>query len=128
MPRKGTLRLLGNAQLTIGDTPVNNGVLDIMTWSGALSSNVFNNGTILDRNAIKVQSFSVNGRDVEMTIMGYADHSYQLQHANDLSPAWWTNLGAPQVGNQAPLVFVHTNGVASGGFYRVAVAASGDSN
>ena len=92
---QGMLRLLDNAQLSLG---------------GAL----INNGSILGRSAVKVDSCSVVDQDFHVTIMGYTGHTYQLQHANVLNPASWTNLGAPQAGNQAPLVLVHTNAVSVG--------------
>jgi hypothetical protein len=119
---QGTLRLLGSAQLKAGGAFINNGILDIMTWTGALPSGFVNNGSILDRTAIKVDSSGAVGGDFDLTIMGYTGHSYQLQYANSLDPVSWTNLGAPQPGNQASLVFVHTNAVSAGhGFYRIAV-------
>ncbi len=125
---QGTLSLLGNAQLNLGGALINNGVLDIMTWSGTLPPGLVNNGSILDRNAVKVDSCSVVGRDFHLTIMGYAGHSYQLQYTSILRPTSWTNLGASQAGNQSSLVFVHTNAVSvSQGFYRMAVDLPGSS-
>jgi len=119
---QGTLRLFGNAKLTVGGAFVNNGVLDIMTWNGALPAGFVNDGVILDRSAVKIESCAVEGRDFSATIMGYTGHSYQLQYSSDLHPASWINLGAAKAGNDAPLVFVHTNGVTAGqGCYRVAV-------
>jgi alpha-L-rhamnosidase len=123
------LRLLGAAQLNVGGAFINNGVLDIMTWSGTLPPSFVNDGVVLDRSAIKIELCSIKVRDFSVTIMGYTGHSYQLQYSNDLPAASWTNLGAAQIGNQTPLVFTHTNGVAAyNGFYRVAVDPPGDSN
>ena len=119
---QGTLRLLGNTQLSLGGALINNGVLDIMTWSGTLPPDFVNNGSVLDRSAVKVDSCGIVGHDFHVTIMGYTGHTYQLQYASALHPVSWTNLGAPQTGNQLPLVFVQTNAVSFGqGFYRVAV-------
>jgi hypothetical protein len=118
----GTLRLLGNAQLHIGGAFSNSGVLDIMTWSGTLPPGFVNHGVLLDRTAIKVESCAVEGGDFEVTIMGYAGHSYQLQCSNGLRPAVWTNVGTAQAGSEAPLVLTHVNGMAvAQRFYRVAV-------
>ncbi|MGH7941624.1 MAG: alpha-L-rhamnosidase C-terminal domain-containing protein, partial [Limisphaerales bacterium] len=118
----GTVRLLGNAQLSVGGQFVNDGVLDIMTWNGSLPSNFINNGLVLDRSAIKIESSAIQGPAFSVTIMGYQGHTYQLQYSTSLSPASWTNVGPPQPGNQAPLVF--TNSVGGGeGFYRVAVGS-----
>jgi Bacterial alpha-L-rhamnosidase 6 hairpin glycosidase domain/Bacterial alpha-L-rhamnosidase C-terminal domain len=124
----GTLRLLGNAQLHIGGAFSNSGVLDIMTWSGTLPPGFVNHGVLLDRTAIKVESCAVEGGDFEVTIMGYAGHSYQLQCSNGLRPAVWTNVGTAQAGSEAPLVLTHVNGMAvAQRFYRVAVDPPSDS-
>ena len=124
----GTLRLIGNAQMTFGSAFVNNGLLDIMSWNGTLPPGFVNNGSVLDRSAVKVDSSAVVGRDFHAAIMGYTGHTYQLQYASTLHPVSWTNSGAPQVGNQVPLVFVQTNAVSfSQGFYRVAVDLPGNS-
>ena len=107
----------------------NSGILDIMTWSGTLPPGFVNNGVLLDRSAIKVESCAVEGGDFNVTIMGYAGHSYQLQYSDALHPASWSNLGTAQAGNQAPLVFTDTHGVTTGQrFYRVAVDLSPNSN
>jgi hypothetical protein len=126
---QATLRLLGNSQLNIGGTFINNGVLDIMTWNGLLPAGFANHGVLLDRSAIKVESCAVEGRDFHVTIMGYAGHSYQLQYSDGLRPASWANLAMPQPGTQALLVLTHTNGIAAGPrFYRVAVDPLGGSD
>jgi hypothetical protein len=126
---QGTLRLLGDAELSIGGIFSNSGVLDIMTWSGTLPPGFINNGVLLDRSAIKVESCAAEGSDFNVTIMGYTGHTYLLQYSDALRPASWSNLGTAQVGNQAPLVFTDTQGVTTGQrFYRVAVDPPGDSN
>lgn len=118
----GTLRLLGNSQLTIGGAFINDGVLDIMTWNGVLPAGFVNDGVLLDRTAVKIESCAVNGNDFSITIMGYTSHSYQLQSSTTLGTGSWTNLGIAQAGNQAPLVFTDTSGVTtSERFYRVVV-------
>jgi hypothetical protein len=118
----GTLRLLGNAQLQVGGAFINSGVLDIMTWSGVLPPGFVNNGVLLNRSAIKVESCAAEGSNLNVTIMGYAGHTYQLQYSNNLRPAVWTNVETAQAGNGAPLVLTHANGLAAGQrFYRVAL-------
>ena len=125
----GTLRLLGNAQLHIGGVFSNGGVLDIMTWSGTLPPGFVNNGVLLDRSAIKVESCVAEGSNFNVTIVGYAGHTYQLQYSNNLRPAAWTNVGAAQAGSGAPLVLTQANGMAaSQRFYRVVVNPPSDSN
>jgi hypothetical protein len=118
----GTLRLLGNAQLHFAGAFGNSGVLDIMPWNGTLPQGVVNTGTILDRGAIKLESFAVKNGGVDLTIMGYAGHTYQLQTSSVLNPASWTNVGSPQTGAGKMLDFRATNAVnANVGFYRAAV-------
>jgi len=108
--------------LAVGGNFVNNGLLDIMTWNGSLPAGLINNGQLLDRSAIKVQSYALNGRDFSVTIFGYTGHSYQLQVSSGLGPASWSGLGAAQPGNQASLVLTQTNALtATQRFYRVAV-------
>ncbi len=117
---EGNLCLLGNAQLNISGALINNGVIDIMTWSGALPSGFVNNGVLLDRSVIKVESCAVKGGIFDLTIMGYVSHTYQLQGSNTLTPATWVNLGSPQAGVGEILEF--TDGMGDGvKFYRVAV-------
>jgi hypothetical protein len=125
----GVLRLLGNTPLDVSGAFDNSGTLDIMTWSGTLPPGFVNDGVLLDRGAIKVESCAVAGGDFNVTIMGYAGHTYQLQYSNGLSPATWTNVGAAQAGTGASLVLTQANGMAAGQrFYRVAVDAPSDSN
>ena len=124
---QGTLRLLGNAQFNVGGQLNNNGVLDIMTWNGSLPPDFINNGVVLDRSAVKIESSAIRGSAFNVAIMGYQGHTYQLQYSSNLNPASWTNMGMPQLGKQTPLVF--TNNVAGGqGFYRVAVDPAENSN
>jgi hypothetical protein len=117
---QGTLRLLGDAQLNLGGAFINNGTLDIMTWNGALPNSFTNHGTLLDRNAIKVESRGLNGGSFHLTISGYVSHTYQLQGSSTMTPATWFNVGAPQAGTGEILQFADA---ISGGvkFYRVAV-------
>ncbi len=126
---QGTLLLLGNARLNISGTLNNEGLLDIMTWNGTLPAGFVNNGTLLDRNAIRILSSTVEGGNFSLTIMGYAGHRYQLQTSYGPPSASWSNLGTIQMGNQAPLVFTDTNALsASQKFYRVSVDPPGGSN
>jgi hypothetical protein len=118
----GTLRLTGAAALTVGGALTNNGVLDIMTWSGSLPPAFVNNGTVLDRSLIRVTSPTVVGADFQVTIQGYAEHNYQLQYRDDLGSGTWQNFGASIAGTNAPIAFIHPSGAAAARrFYRVAV-------
>jgi hypothetical protein len=118
----GTLRLTGTAALTAVGGFTNNGLLDIMTWTGTLPPGFVNNGTVLDRSAIQITSTAVNGPDVQVAIQGYTGHSYQLQYRDSLSNGTWQNVGVSVAGANAPIVLTHTGGAtAQQRFYRVAV-------
>lgn len=122
---QGTVHLLGDAQLNVGGQFINTGVVDIMTWSGTLPQNFVNDGVVLDGSAINIESCAINGQMFNLKLEGYQGHTYQLQYSSNLASPSWANVGPPQQGNQAPLIF--TNGVAGGqGFYRVAVDPPGD--
>jgi hypothetical protein len=118
----GTLRLTGTAALTAVGGFTNNGLLDIMTWTGTLPPGFVNNGTVLDRSAIQITSTAVNGPDVQVAIQGYTGHGYQLQYRDSLSNGTWQNVGVSVAGANAPIVLTHTGGAtAQQRFYRVAV-------
>ena len=122
----GTLRLTGPGSITLADggTFTNAGTLDIMTWNGTLPAGFMNTGTILDRSLIQLNSFGVNGSDVQVKIQGYRGHAYQLQCRDDLSSGTWQNIGIPVGGADALITLTHTNGAsAQQRFYRVAVVA-----
>ena len=118
----GTLRLTGAAALSVGGVLTNNGVLDIMTWSGTLPAGFVNQGTVLDRSLLRVSSAVPAGPDFQVTMQGYIGHNYQLQYRNDLPGETWTSIGVPVAGANAPLVLAHAGGAtAQRRFYRVAV-------
>jgi pectate lyase len=118
----GTLRLKGAAGLVVGGTFTNNGLVDVMTWSGTLPAGIVNHGTVLDRSLIRATSAKANGADLEVTIQGYTGHGYQLQYRDDLVSGAWADIGSPGAGTNAPLTLTHTGGsTASRRFYRVAV-------
>src|SRR5262249_24079627 len=70
----GTLRLTGAAGLSIGGVITNNGLLDVMTWSGTLPT-IVNNGVVLDYSQVKVGSASMSGADFVVKIQGYSGHN-----------------------------------------------------
>jgi hypothetical protein len=118
----GTLRLTGSAGLTIGGSITNDGLLDAVTWSGALPT-IVNNGIVLDYSLVKVGSAGVDGTNVVVTIQGYTGHNYQLQCRDDLSGGAWTDIDFPVAGSDAPIVLTHIGGAtAQKRFYRVAVS------
>jgi Immunoglobulin domain/Bacterial TSP3 repeat len=118
----GTLRLTLQAGLNLSGTFTNNGLLDIMTWSGTLPPGFVNHGTIRDRSLIQVTSPQVSGSDFRATIQGYAGHNYQLQRCNDLPGGAWQNIGAPVSGAEAPINFTDSGSVTNARrFYRMMV-------
>jgi hypothetical protein len=119
LANNGTLRLVGNAALNFTGTFVNTGVLDIMTWNGTLPAGFVNQGIVLDRSAVKIDSTAKSDNSLTLTITGYAGHNYQLQRVDDLSGTW-ENIGTAQAGNDAPLTFTDPAGAAGKcRFYRI---------
>ena len=96
----GTLRLVGDAALDFTGPFTNNGVLDIMTWNGTLPAGFVNNGIVLDRSAVKIDSFEKSGGTFSLTIACYSGHIYQLQRSSGLSGVW-EDIGAARTGNNA---------------------------
>ena len=118
----GTLRLVGDAALGFTGPFTNNGVLDIMTWTGTLPAGFVNNGIVLDRSAVKVDLFEIAGPSINVTLTGYAGHSYQLQYSDDLSGNW-KNIGPAQAGGNAPITLTDPAGATGDRrFYRVSLA------
>ena len=118
----GTLRLTGNAGLTVSGTFTNTGTLDIMTWSGTLPVGFVNTGTVLDRSLIVITAFGLSGTNFTATIQGYAGHNYQLQYRDDLASGSWQNVGSPVAGAGVPINLLHSGGgVGEQRFYRLAV-------
>jgi hypothetical protein len=118
----GTLRLVGNATLPSGITLTNNGTLDVMTWQGALPAGFVNNGVVLDRSAIGIKQFAVQGPDVKVSIHGYSGHTYQLQARDSLDSGSWTNVGSPVSGADADIDFTQAGDAGNAKrFYRVVV-------
>ncbi len=118
----GTLRLVGDATLNFTGPLTNNGVLDIMTWNGTLPAGFVNNGIVLDRSKIRVNSVATSEASFTLKIDGFTGHNYQLQRSDDLSSPW-QDFGPAQPGVGAELIFIDPNG--SGAlrrFYRVSVS------
>lgn len=97
----GTLRLADPAILDISGQFTNNGVLDLIHWTGTLPAGFVNHGIILDRSSLKVLSSSKAASTFQLTVTGYAGHQYQLKTALDLSGTW-VDSGAPVTGTGTP--------------------------
>ncbi len=123
MVNDGVLRLYHGARIDAGGQFVNNGVLDRMTWDGELPANFVNNGTVLDRSAVRITGMSVSARDFELTMQGHTGHNYQLQQAIDGDlQGGWADLGAPVAGSGAPITFLIEEAMSSPRqFFRVNV-------
>lgn len=119
----GTLRLTGNAGLTVSGTFTNIGTLDVMSWKGSRPGGLVNLGTILDRSLIVITSYELSATNFTATIQGYAGHTYQLQYRDELTNGSWQDVGSRVAGANAPIVFIHTNGVSvERRFYQVTVS------
>ena len=98
----GTLRLVGEAALD---------------FTGAFT----NNGIVLDRSQVRVNSFAKSEASFSLHITGFSGHNYQLQRADDLSGPW-QSIGSAQPGAGTELLFTDPEGTAaSRRFYRVSV-------
>ena len=119
----GTLRLVGNASIASGILLTNNGTLDIMSWTGALSANFVNHGTVLDRSLVKLGQCQLSNTDFKVSIFGYAGHGYQLQYRDSLVTGTWQSIGSAVAGGDAPILLVHPGGIGSAQrFYHVLVS------
>lgn len=118
----GTLRLVGDAALGFTGPFTNNGVLDLMTWNGTLPAGFVNNGIVLDRSNVKIDTFTRSGPSFTLSVTGYKGHSYQLQRSDELSGPW-QDIGPAQTGDNASITFTDPAGASGNhGFYRVSVA------
>ena len=118
----GTMRITGAASLTVGGSFTNNGLLDVITWSGSLPAGFVNTGTVLDRSLIRISSAKVNGLNFQATIQGYSGHNYQLQYRDDLTSGSRQDIGASIPGAGSLITLIHTGGNTNQQrHYRVAV-------
>ena len=120
----GTLRLVGAAELPAGLSLRNRGLLDLMTWHGALPAGFVNEGRVLDRSAVKVDAVGRVGDVFELRLHGHRGHRYRLQFRDDLATGEWIDLGDARAGADAELVFTDADENApppARRFYRVVV-------
>ncbi len=117
----GIAKFSGSASLTLSGTFTNTGVLDLINGPQTLPIHFINQGVVLYSSAVRVQQESLSSSNhFSLTIQGYSQHTYQLQHTASLTPPIaWTNVGALQTGAGAPLVFTDTSATGVQGFYRV---------
>ena len=120
----GVLRLVGDATLSPDVTLRNRGTLDIMTWRGSLPAGFVNEGVLLDRGAVRIDSTALRSAAFELTLHGYRGHRYQLQHRADLAAGEWLAIGPPRAGEDAAITFAHEQPEGTSAprrFYRVVV-------
>jgi hypothetical protein len=118
----GTLRLTGEAGLSVSGVFTNAGTLDVMTWNGSLPAGLVNTGTVLDRSLIVMTAYGLSGTNFTATLQGYAGHNYQLQYRDALNGGTWQNVGTAIAGANAPIIFTHPDGAAGQQrYYRVSV-------
>jgi autotransporter-associated beta strand protein len=119
----GTVKLSGSASLSSTGAFTNNGVLDLINGAQTLPVNFTNNGTVLNASSVQVQQLAKSGSSFMLTILGYAQHTYQLQHTASLvAPVTWTNVGAAQIGTGSTLTFADSGASSTRGFYQVQVS------
>ncbi len=120
---QGTLRLVGDATLSFVGSFTNTGVLDIMTWNGALPAGFVNQGVVLDRSQVVIRSLANTNGQWSVSIDGYTGHNYQLQRSDNLGGGW-VNIGVAQAGGSGGLLQLtdSQNPAATSGFYRVLVS------
>jgi autotransporter-associated beta strand protein len=120
----GIFKLSGTPALAQTGSFTNNGVLDLIDGPQTLPAGFVNNGTVLNTSAVQVQQLEMSGSTFALMVQGYALHTYQLQRTSSLTPPLtWTNVGAPQTGAGAPLIFTDSGGASgSAGFYQVQVS------
>jgi hypothetical protein len=118
----GTLRLVGNAQLSFNGGFTNNGVLDLLTWNGTLPPGFVNHGIVINRSNAVITSCAKVEDNFTASIPGYSGHNYQLQFSDAVIGNWF-NIGAPQSGSGVPLNF--TNAVSATNvsrYYRIQIS------
>ena len=93
-----------------------------MTWNGTLPEGFVNNGIVLDRSKVRVNSFLKSGNSFALKITGYAGHNYQLQRGDELSGPW-LDVGSAQPGAGAELDFTDPDSAGmTKRFYRISVS------
>ena len=122
----GTMSAINGSVLEASGPVVNNGILDLINGGGTnFSGGFINNGTVLDARSVMISQAGTTGPDFVVQIPSLANHTYQVQVTDSLTPPNWTGLGASQSGNGNVLTFTDPGAMtnASARFYRVDVTA-----
>jgi hypothetical protein len=81
-----------------------------------------NNGLILDRSILKIDSSTFTASTASIEIHGYPGHGYQLQTSTTLEPGDWGDIGDPVDGTDALITFDDPIGLEDPRmFYRILV-------
>ena len=105
---------------------VNNGTIDLINAGMTNFYGAFiNNSVVLDSNSVAVADSSFSGNDVVVTIQSVAGHTYQLQVRDSIEAGVWSDIGAPQSGNDSLLTFIDSGGATNvpARFYRFRLTA-----
>ena len=105
IPTGARLVARGGASLSAGMSLTVDGILDTFTWSGTLPASFVNNGLLLDRSALKLDSSTFTVSNAALTIHGYPGHGYQLQTSTSLLPDSWSFIGNSEDGTDALITF-----------------------
>jgi hypothetical protein len=119
----GLFILSNGAQLAGVTSFTNNGTLDIITAGTFTPPPGFvNNGIIIDSSVAKVETVSMAGTTITITINSYTGHTYRMQTSSSLDPNSFTNSGSPQQGaTGTPLTFTDPNATGNHRFYRIVI-------
>ena len=123
----GTLIVKGATPLSCQGTFSNNGFLDLLTYTGPVSSDWLAQGSVLmPGEGLRIESMSLGNGAATIGIGSHRGHFYQLQTSSDLSPGSWSNVGTPveglgSGGNPVRLSLSAPQPATPHHFYRVAV-------
>lgn len=117
---EGTIRLTGNAALSVNGSFINNGVLDLLT-GGDPPAGLVNNGIVISNDQRRILEFQRVGNSFTCTVAGFVGHSYRLQRALSLDGPWM-NIGPAVAGNGSEISFVDPAAPLLRAFYRVSVS------
>jgi autotransporter-associated beta strand protein len=116
----GMMRISSGASLAATGTFVNNGVLDMLTAAGDLPANFVNEGTVIDRSAVRLSLWSREGDAFSLRIASHTGHTYVLQMTPSLDQDWADVESVPGESGQE-VVFIHDPAPDFRAFYRIAI-------
>jgi autotransporter-associated beta strand protein len=118
----GIFEISGAQAVTSATSFINNGVLDLINGPQTLPTGFINNGTVLYANSVRVRQLSASGSAFSLSILGYAQHTYQLQRSPSLTNPVWANIGSAQVGIGSTLTFTDPSTSGTQAFYQILIS------